>query len=81
MPSAPWSAIEANPKIYIDLKLLPQNVWLCSPAQMEVEEVWAWIAHIQKNKTVSRLCFRLREDIILCLETQTGSSPARQVNK
>jgi hypothetical protein len=75
MPSAPWPAIEANPDIYIDREVRPQNVRLCSPAQMEVEEIWAWIAHIQKGKTASRLCFRPQDDIVLRLEAQAGSSP------
>jgi hypothetical protein len=77
MPKAPWSAIEANPEIYIDPKILPQHIQLCSLAKMEIAEVWAWIGFIQRGKSAERFCFYPRDNIARRLEAQMSLSAIR----
>ena len=79
MPTVPWPAIEANPKVYVDPSVL-SCARLRSPAEMEIHEVWAWIAHIQRlqqGKGPAQFSFRPRDDIVRRLNAQTDSGLTR----
>ena len=82
MPSAPWPEIEAKPEVYINPRVLLEGTQFCSPAKMEVVEVWAWIGHIHsfqlKGKSLVRFGFCPQDDIVR-LRAQAASGPTRYV--